>query len=203
MKRKFFSMMVAACAALFSFTGLTGCSGGSGEDDTYGVITLEQFETGSKYFCISLGGRYVNIIPLTSDGSQTQIPGGNIELNDPRQTGSRMRECMIGNAMARVRYDLNVWPANAQYPSDGTPDSANSNRLVIIFDATDNGGDDTALLKAFGLDAPLERLTSDINIGLKFASGTCDASYSISYTESGKPVPSTKAPTGSLIVVKR
>ncbi len=32
MKRRFFPLMVAACAAVFSFTGLTGCGGGENAD---------------------------------------------------------------------------------------------------------------------------------------------------------------------------
>ncbi len=51
MKRKFLSMMVAASAALFSFTGLTGCSGGGGDSlSPNGMMTVRDFLQSNKVF---------------------------------------------------------------------------------------------------------------------------------------------------------
>ncbi len=76
MKRKFFSLMVAACAALFSFTGLTGCGGGGESDSvTEGYLTYSNF-TESLYGLRIYGAPvYIEIRPVEKDTSISGSPG--------------------------------------------------------------------------------------------------------------------------------
>ncbi len=68
MKRKFFSMMVAACAAVLSFSGLTGCSSGNEEEDnSAGYVTYRQWESARKGFQLSVGSLTVFISPTEGD----------------------------------------------------------------------------------------------------------------------------------------
>ncbi len=72
MKQKFFSLMVAACAACLSFTGLTACGGGGGGagEANPGVMTMAEFQKGKKEFRV-LGGMPMTITPVQeADGSQ-------------------------------------------------------------------------------------------------------------------------------------
>ncbi len=71
MKRKFFSLMVAACAALVSFTSLTGCSGGIDKEErerTAGYMTYDDWKSGSKMFKFETALAF-NIIPQPNSSS--------------------------------------------------------------------------------------------------------------------------------------
>ncbi len=67
MKRKFFSLMVAACVALFSVSGLTSCGGG-GSDDAEGYLTLDGFSKHGKGVRLDgTGGNELKILPVARD----------------------------------------------------------------------------------------------------------------------------------------
>ncbi len=64
MKRKFFSLMVAACAALFSFSGLTGCSGGGDDVETYpGYLTYDGYTKKGLGILLEGGQVWLKILP--------------------------------------------------------------------------------------------------------------------------------------------
>ncbi len=73
MKRKFFSLMVAACAALFSFTGLTGCGGGGDGQSTPGYLSYSDFTSLRKGIMLRGSQVWLKILPtsrLTTDGDK-------------------------------------------------------------------------------------------------------------------------------------
>ncbi len=70
MKRKLFSLMVAACVALFSFSGLTGCSGG-GEDakgvEKPGYLTYNGFTKKMHGIRLEAAAAWLTIQPYAPD----------------------------------------------------------------------------------------------------------------------------------------
>ncbi len=80
MKRKFLSVMLAVCTALFSLTGFTGCGGGGeGDESRVGYLTYADFQRG--YGILLMGGQvWLRIIP-TDDVPGLYEPDNNDTSN--------------------------------------------------------------------------------------------------------------------------
>ncbi len=92
MKRKFFSLMVAACVALFSVSGLTSCGGG-GSDDAEGYLTLDGFSKHGKGVRLDgTGGNELKILPVARDD----------EKDTSKYGPSRSMRCTLENGAGQI-----------------------------------------------------------------------------------------------------
>ncbi len=124
MKRKFFSVMMAACTAVFSFSGLTGCSGGGGEENpTYGYVSLKDFATMHKGFYI--GGATMTIEVIPKEYVRLETPG--MEGVAPKDIPHRASGFIVMKGILRVgaaeipaSFTYNVeWPEDSEEPVPG------------------------------------------------------------------------------------
>ncbi len=199
MKRKFFSMMVAACAALFSFSGLTGCGGGGGsEKETYGVVTLSDFADAQKGFYISIGSRVLRIVPIGKSGVEGDSSGDTNIKDDPKASGSRTVNCevwagSVGPYYATVDYTVD-WPAGAEFPTAGTVDGSTyqptSGTALVMTIYDDNGKGLAAITDAVGGAGENTKLSSAVGIAIDFRSRWCTAYYTLQMqNDAGKYAP--------------
>ncbi len=182
MKRKFFSLMVAACAALFSVSGLTCCGGGGGGGgDTAGVVTLEQFERGTKGFRITGGAALFEIYPVMAAEYEDMVE----DLGDGQTIGETKVICTIEGYQAEVTYRITGW--NGNVPEAGSMDDPNSTGLSISFEDT-KALKDIALCQK--LNGPVDAHSFSLNsvwIALKFSpdgAHKCDVKSSYQHKES-------------------
>ncbi len=208
MKRKFFSLMVAACAALFSFSGLTGCSGGGGSDDeTHGIVTLPDFAQGRKGYMFHFSVGTIEVTPIAGavDNIEGTLKPGDKD-EDAYAVGTRKVYCRVnGNLEAYVSYCISGWSDG--HPADGEADGAGvtSTGLLISFapEFIEKASRDPNLLKALGLEIRNEHLSSDIKIGIQSKTGSCDASVTATHVDNvNDTIERVVAPTGTYSVVK-
>ncbi len=74
MKRKLFSVLFAACAAVVSVSGLTGCGGGGDDEQVrLGAMTLEEFAGGQYHFEFDQGTRgYAGLMERDAEGDEEE-----------------------------------------------------------------------------------------------------------------------------------
>ncbi len=208
MKRKFFSVLAAACVALSSLSGLTGCSGGENNDATYGIVTLDDFAKGRKGVRVSLqGAGLMEIMPDPSASSDIEVgdPDKN-KKEDEFRVGTEVRDCLVnGKYRATVTYRIAGWTANNEYPTDGVAGDVNTTTMTIIFNTDDAAAatKDANLLYALGAYPSKENLVSSIELGLQYANGTCDGLYTLGYLSGNTVVNTIKTNPGIFFVVKK
>ncbi len=142
MKRKLFSMLFAACAALVSISGLTGCGGGGGDEQIkLGAMTLEEFGRCQRHFELDQAIRgYVGL-------TQRQMPSGS-EFPPGTESvsgiGLFVADGGSSSASARMTYTA----------LSGTDDEGNDltgmYELKISFDSL-NSTTDAGILAALGI----------------------------------------------------
>ncbi len=183
MKRKFLSVLVAACTALFSFSGLTGCSGGSEhQDDTYGIVTLDDFEYGNKGFYLAIGSTHMVIMPTDEDPPPTELVGGGGEkVRDPYRTGMvPPKPCTMeagqGTFKVNVIYNV-VWTDKKGVPDAGAVavgSKPTGTYLIITFEdvaAVTSSG----LFRSLGAGFDTVSVNTQLQIGLDFAAQACSS----------------------------
>ncbi len=201
MKRKFFSLMVAACAALSSLTGFTGCSGGGDNNSIPGVVTLQDFASCRKEFCVQTQGLYtLTIEPLEEvivDGAEEEKKDGTVKVS-----------CLInGMYYATVSYCISEWENDLPKDGSSTGAGATSTGLHVSFTPGmpnyANISKDTTLLLTVGGNPSNETLVSGIFIGLKYSTMEVEVAAELSYVNtSNEATPDPKLIPGSFYVVK-
>ncbi len=206
MKRKFFSVVVAACAAFFSFSGLTGCSGGSEQQqDAYGVVTLDDFQKARKGFKLAFGQSVMNIKPIAGSGDGFETEGNEEGRQDTgKRTGSRTMLCTINNSyQALVTYTITSWPQTSLRPVGDTT-------LYISFDDAENGvssvqaaSKDAGVIAALGGDYNTDTLISSISIRLDYGTQMGGSTSTFAYKKGdGTPATETVDAEGTFVVVR-
>ncbi len=106
MKHKLFSVLFAACAALFSVSGLTGCDGNGdgtgGQQVTLGAMTVKEFGSGRYYFELNQAIRgYIGMIEKQGSGDDASefdenavsyVTGEGMFITD---SGNSVAECRV------------------------------------------------------------------------------------------------------------
>ena len=167
MKRKFFTLMVAACAAVFSFAGLTGCSGGGEEEDnTAGYVTYRQWCDGTKGFQIGAGAQVVYIRPLDDQSTADYV------LDKNKYTSPVQKRCMLSAGLSPVsgelvvNYQIVEWVPGETAGADALPSKAT---LKIYFtESTQMTNKD--ILGALGIGHKDAALSSGVTLTLYYTS---------------------------------
>ncbi len=164
MKRKFFSVAVAACMALFTLSGLTCCGGGGGSNGVLGgeddpaYLTYDGFSKKFRGILLQDGSIYLRIKPYS------QFTEGTV--NDPKKawvTLSAKREIATGvlatyeiisyQDAGNINLPVGTLPYTAKMTlSLGTfPDTIKNEVLAAVGLGTTGGGS-TALMSSIVID---------------------------------------------------
>ncbi len=205
MKHKFLSMMVAACAAVFSFSGLTGCSGGGGggsETSSYGYLTVKDFSSCKKGIRIA-GSNWMEIRPVApTSGVESNLVNMDVELTFGSSNSP------IG-AWATYRVKSYQSSGSINQSSGKVPHVA---EMVISLDDVDDVSNE-AFLSAIGLGQSGDNegmLGDELVLTLTFAKSGNVASYFAKLSSGGAgdnaagegTVQTTDPVTTSFVVIK-
>ncbi len=188
-------MLAAACVALFSFSGLTGCGGGGGVEggETYGMVTPQEFVRGAKGFY--LAGGQLRIMPIGKSNVQAGDPG--YPSDDPHGLQTQTVQCKVyvgsaGSYIADVIYRFE-WPAGDEYPTAGRVDDETYmpvyGTCLMLPTPTDTGLV-AALTTALGAASENTKLTGSVGIAIDYANASYTAKYTLwMQNDAGKYAP--------------
>ncbi len=160
MKRKFFSLMVAACTALCSFTGLTGCSDSSDSNNgSYpGYMTYKDWaERGCGFFITGAGSVWVRIMPTGEVEGVTNFDYGDNYENAPANGIMMMASLEFSNSSVMdcvATYQITEYAQT----TDGYYLPTRANLYITFGDASDTTNSN--VLKAMGFVDDVEIYSS-------------------------------------------
>ncbi len=162
MKRKFLSLMVAACTAFCSFTGLTGCSNdssASNSDESYpGYMTYADWaERGCGFFITGAGSVWMRIMPTGQVEGVTNFDYGDNYEYAPANGIMMMASLEFSNSTVMdcaVTYQITEYATTV----DGKNLPVRANLYITFGDAADTTN--LNVLKAMGFVETVEIYSS-------------------------------------------
>ncbi len=176
--------MVAACAAMVSFTGLTGCGGGGGGGGVGGnaYLTLDGFKGNANGVCLKGGSVWAILEP------EGEAPGS------PKDSDTKVfRLCTLYNSSFSVENLLTSYEITG-----GTPDKPLSGKISFAFESSSDT-EDPDVLAVLGLGLPTDfigTVTSNVEITMYFdGAGGGQMSVEVTGSESTEVINTTTLET--------
>ncbi len=178
MKHKFFFLLVTACAALFSFSGLTGCSGGNDDknyEEAAGYLTLDGFSKRLHGIRLESGAAYIYIKPLMKDDTIYAPEASNVRV----MFAEIYNEGGTVSTRALVKYEI------IRYAQAGAIDTENGlpelGRMTLTLGQASEA-EDRELLTAIGLGVTSDTdacLNSSLAMDLLFTGNGGTVTYGV------------------------